>query len=219
MVNRMIAATIALLIAVISFAPNEACAKSAGSGGAIGHGAIGLGASRWINRNIGPGLGWSRFSAHPFRARNFALRPSAGCAFDTMIRVGILECLFGQRRRNRAAHDRANENECSHARINAGERPAVRGGAFPGRLHDTVLDGGLVFTVIVSTAAIAFAALAMRPEPSALIWSSNDRIIKRFRLAPLPSNRKRRNCVVACGLADHPHPLLPVNIVPLAPPT
>ena len=74
MVNRMIAATIALLIAVISFAPNEACAKSAGSGGAIGHGAIGLGASRWINRNIGPGLGWSRFSAHSFRARNVALR-------------------------------------------------------------------------------------------------------------------------------------------------
>ena len=74
MVNRMIAATIAFLIAVISFAPNEACARSAGSGGAIGHGAIGLGASRSINRNIGPGLGWSRFSAHPFRSRNFALR-------------------------------------------------------------------------------------------------------------------------------------------------
>jgi hypothetical protein len=74
MVNRMIAATIAFLIAVISFAPNEACARSAGSGGAIGRGAIGLGASRSINRNIGPGLGWSRFSALPFRARNFALR-------------------------------------------------------------------------------------------------------------------------------------------------
>jgi hypothetical protein len=28
MVNRMIAATIAFLIAVISFAPNEACARS-----------------------------------------------------------------------------------------------------------------------------------------------------------------------------------------------
>jgi hypothetical protein len=68
MVNRMIAATIALLIAVLSFAPNEACARSAGSGG------IGPGASRSINRGIGPGLGWSRFSARPFRARNFALR-------------------------------------------------------------------------------------------------------------------------------------------------
>ena len=59
------------------------------------------------------------------------VRPSAGCAFDTMIRVGILECLFGQRCRNRAAHDRANENECSHARMNAGERPAVRAEELP----------------------------------------------------------------------------------------
>jgi hypothetical protein len=58
----------------ISFAPNEACARSAGAGGVIGRDAVGLGASRSINRSIGPGLGWSRFSAHPFRARNFALR-------------------------------------------------------------------------------------------------------------------------------------------------
>jgi hypothetical protein len=74
MVNRMIAATIGFLIAVSSFAPNEACARSAGAGGVIGRGAVGLGASRSINRSIGPGLGWSRFSAHPFRPRNFALR-------------------------------------------------------------------------------------------------------------------------------------------------
>src|SRR5215813_12742551 len=58
----------------ISFAPNEACARSAGARGGIGHGPVGLGASRSINRSIGPGFGWSRFSAHPFRARNFALR-------------------------------------------------------------------------------------------------------------------------------------------------
>ena len=74
MVNRMIAATMGLLIAVISFAANEACARSAGIGGATSHGAVGLGASRSINRSIGRGLGWSRFSANPFRARNFALR-------------------------------------------------------------------------------------------------------------------------------------------------
>ena len=74
MINRMIAATIAFLIAVISFAPNEACARSAGARGGIGHGPVGLGVSRSINRSIGPGFGWSRFSAHPFRARNFALR-------------------------------------------------------------------------------------------------------------------------------------------------
>ena len=53
MVNRMIAATIGFLIAVISFAPNEACARSAGSGGAIGRGAVGLGPSRSINRSGG----------------------------------------------------------------------------------------------------------------------------------------------------------------------
>jgi len=74
MVNRTIAATIAILIALIFFASNEACARSAGAGGATAHSAVGLGASRSINRSIGPGFGWSRFSAHPFRARNFALR-------------------------------------------------------------------------------------------------------------------------------------------------
>jgi hypothetical protein len=43
-------------------------------------------------------------------------------------RVGILECLFGQRRWNRAAHDRANENECFHARMNASGQPFGRSG-------------------------------------------------------------------------------------------
>jgi hypothetical protein len=73
-VNRTIASTIGILFAVISFAPNEACARSAGAGGATAHGAAGLGASRSINRGIGPGLGWSRFSANRSHVRNFASR-------------------------------------------------------------------------------------------------------------------------------------------------
>jgi hypothetical protein len=73
MVNRTTAATIGILIAVMSVASNEACARSAGAGGATAHGAVGLGSvGRSINRGMGPGLGWSRFSAN--RARIFALR-------------------------------------------------------------------------------------------------------------------------------------------------
>jgi len=74
MVNRTIASTIGILFAVISFAPNEACARSAGAGAATARGAVGLGASQSINRGIGPRLAWSRFSANPPHARNFALR-------------------------------------------------------------------------------------------------------------------------------------------------
>src|SRR6516225_7147046 len=42
------------------------------------------------------------------------VHPSAGCAFNPMIGVGILECLFRQRRLNRVAGDRADKNERSH---------------------------------------------------------------------------------------------------------
>jgi hypothetical protein len=73
MVNRTIAALIGILITVTSFAPNEAYARSAGGGAAMVHGAVGLrSVGRSINRGMGPGLGWSRFSAN--RARIFALR-------------------------------------------------------------------------------------------------------------------------------------------------
>jgi hypothetical protein len=72
MVNRAIAATIGILIAVNFVGPNKACARSAGAGGAIAHGAVGLGGSQSIHRGIGPGLGGSRFSANP--AQNFAPR-------------------------------------------------------------------------------------------------------------------------------------------------
>jgi hypothetical protein len=69
MLSRTTVAIIAVLIAVMSFASNEAFARSAGGGGA--HGVVGLGAPRSINRGGGPGLGWGRFPA--IRARNFAL--------------------------------------------------------------------------------------------------------------------------------------------------
>jgi hypothetical protein len=73
MVNRTIAALIGSLITITSFAPNEAYARSAGGGGAMAHGLVGLGSvGRSINRGMGPGLGWSRFSAN--RGRIFALR-------------------------------------------------------------------------------------------------------------------------------------------------
>ena len=50
------------------------------------------------------------------------VHPSAGCAFNSMIGVGILECLFRQRRLNRVPGDRADKNERSHEKMNARER-------------------------------------------------------------------------------------------------
>jgi hypothetical protein len=91
MVNRATASTIGIVIAVISFAPNEGCARSAGAGGATAHGAVGLGAPRPINRGLGTGLGGSRFSAiprsefrvprrdHRFRAFGFPVWPLEDC--------------------------------------------------------------------------------------------------------------------------------------------
>jgi hypothetical protein len=77
----------------------------------------------------------SLLSAPPNPARTWVhkMGPTAGCAFDPMIRAGIVECLFGQRRRSRTAHGRANENECSHVR----ERTRPSGPPF--RLRATFL--------------------------------------------------------------------------------
>ena len=80
MINRMIAATIAFLIAVIFFAPNEASARSAGARGGIGHGAVGLGASRSINRSIGPGLAGAVYQPIPFAPGISRCGETCGCA-------------------------------------------------------------------------------------------------------------------------------------------
>jgi hypothetical protein len=74
MVNRAIAATIGILLAGISFAPDEGYARSAGGGGggATAHGPVALVAPRPINRGVGPGSGGNRVSANP--TQNFAPR-------------------------------------------------------------------------------------------------------------------------------------------------
>jgi hypothetical protein len=73
MFSRTTAAIIGLLlIAVMPFVSNDACARSAGAAGASAHGVARFGIPRTINRGVGPGLGWRRFPTN--RARNFALR-------------------------------------------------------------------------------------------------------------------------------------------------
>jgi hypothetical protein len=73
----------------------------------------GLRGIEWVNFFAGLFLSTAQNSSGNWVQK---VHPSAGCAFNPMIGVGILECLFRQRRLNRAAGDRADKNERSHGR-------------------------------------------------------------------------------------------------------